>query len=382
MSQAYYNENDPFAAQWLRNLIAENLIAPGVVDTRDIRDVRPVDLVPYTQQHFFAGIGGWSLALRLAGVPDDFPVWTGSCPCQPFSQAGLRRGFADERHLWPYWRYLVAVRRPAKVLGEQVSSAANWLRLVRGDLEALGYAVGAIPVEAASAGADHLRDRYWFVADDAAPREGRGRVCRSGESESASGVGPPDQPAGSGPNGVDQVDAGRAGLAQRPFADFVGGDVRQEGPATSASGYRGNGLAHSGLSERRLGDQQPAGEQPQQQHSQARNGDGSVPIAARQQVGTAGLSRIDSSLEYEWVTGADGKQRRVKPGVRLLTHALSGRVAVERPIKQAFTANPYEALATGETEMHWYNRIGTLKGFGNAIDPRPAAAFIKAALNL
>lgn len=83
MASAYYNENDPFAAAWLRRLIEAGEIAPGVVDERSIVDVQPQDLSSYTQCHFFAGIGGWSLALRFAGWPDDRPVWTGSCPCQP-----------------------------------------------------------------------------------------------------------------------------------------------------------------------------------------------------------------------------------------------------------------------------------------------------------
>lgn len=91
---AYYNEIDPFAAAWLRRLIARGLIAPGDVDTRSITDVRADDLVSYVQCHFFAGIGGWSLALRLAGWPDDRPVWTGSCPCQPFSGAGIDANLA------------------------------------------------------------------------------------------------------------------------------------------------------------------------------------------------------------------------------------------------------------------------------------------------
>ena len=61
---AYYNEFDPFAAAWLRNLIAQGLIAPGDVDERSIKDVSPDDLRGYTQCHFFAGIGGWSYAAR------------------------------------------------------------------------------------------------------------------------------------------------------------------------------------------------------------------------------------------------------------------------------------------------------------------------------
>lgn len=164
-TRAYYNEFDPYAAQWLRNLIAAGHIAPGDVDERSIVDVQPSDLEGYTQCHFFAGIGGWSLAARLAGFPDDRELWTGSCPCQPFSVAGKGLGFSDERHLWPEFLRLIAERRPAVVFGEQSAAAPAWIAMVRSDLEALHYAVGAIQVQAASAGARHRRDRWWFVAD-------------------------------------------------------------------------------------------------------------------------------------------------------------------------------------------------------------------------
>lgn len=145
MSGAYYNEIDPYAAQWLRNLIAAGHIAPGDVDERSIEDVHPDDLKHYTQCHFFAGIGVWSLALRRAGWPDDRPVWTGSCPCQPFSSAGQGAGFDDPRHLWPSWAWLIDKLRPATIFGEQVARAPDWVRLVRGDLVAMGYAVGGNP---------------------------------------------------------------------------------------------------------------------------------------------------------------------------------------------------------------------------------------------
>lgn len=164
---AYYNEIDPYAAQWLRNLIAAGHIAPGDVDERSIEDVHPDDLRPYTQCHFFAGIGVWSLALRWAGWPDDRPVWTGSCPCQPYSQAGQGLGFDDPRHLWPAFAWLIRERRPGEVLGEQVASkdAEHWLDLVQTDLEAMDYAFGAVAFPSAGIGAPHIRDRTYWVAN-------------------------------------------------------------------------------------------------------------------------------------------------------------------------------------------------------------------------
>lgn len=163
----YYNEFDPKSAQWLRNLIDAGLIPAGHVDERSITEVTADDVRGYTQCHFFAGIGGWSLALRLAGWPATRSVWTGSCPCQPFSVAGKREGTADERHLWPEFQRLIAQCSPATVFGEQVASkdGRNWLAGVRADLEALGYAVGAADLCAAGVGAPHIRQRLFWVAD-------------------------------------------------------------------------------------------------------------------------------------------------------------------------------------------------------------------------
>lgn len=168
---AYYNEFDPYAAQWLRNLISAGHIAYGHVDERDIKEVAASDLDGYTQHHFFAGIGGWSLALRMAGWPDDRPVWTGSCPCQPFSNAGKRKGTEDERHLWPVWREIIREYSeiygpPAVIFGEQVTSKDGraWLSRIRSDLEEMGNAVGAADMCAAGTLAPHVRQRLWWVA--------------------------------------------------------------------------------------------------------------------------------------------------------------------------------------------------------------------------
>jgi len=163
---AYYNEIDPFNVAWLKALIKSGAIADGEVDGRDIRDVTATDLRGFSQHHFFAGIGIWSYALRLAGWSDDRETWTGSCPCQPFSIAGKGNGDSDERHLWPAWQWLIKQHRPNVVFGEQVETAVGhgWLDLVSTDLEGEGYAIGPVVFPACGIGAPHVRKRQWFLA--------------------------------------------------------------------------------------------------------------------------------------------------------------------------------------------------------------------------
>jgi DNA (cytosine-5)-methyltransferase 1 len=167
---AYYNENDPKTAAWLRELIKAGLIADGEVDTRSIVDVEPDDLRGFVQCHFFAGIGGWSYALRLAGWGDDEPVWTFSCPCQRFSSASRGRPVAAD--LWPEQRRLVVAGRPRVFFGEQVAQARDWFDGLCADVDAVGYEVGAGILPALSVGADHARPRVYFV----------GHTNRDGES--------------------------------------------------------------------------------------------------------------------------------------------------------------------------------------------------------
>jgi DNA (cytosine-5)-methyltransferase 1 len=273
---AYYNEIEPYAAQWLRNLIKAGHIADGEVDERSIINVRPTDLAGFTQCHFFAGIGGWSHALRLAGWPDDRPIWTGSCPCQPFSVAGKGAGVDDPRHLWPHFHRLITAVRPPVVMGEQVAGAAGygWLDGVRADLEAEGYASWGADIPACAVDAPHIRSRlYWVASDvgDASNAGSQGRVLGRQDQERE----------------TEQRHLGRDGSA-----------------------YGRSHMADA--------------DSPAQQR-----GWGELPTEEGQEAGRFDLRPRGAGSFWEgaiWLTGADGKSRRAQPGLPLLAHGIPNRV--------------------------------------------------------
>ena len=170
---AYYNDSDKYCCEWARNLMKAGLVLQGEVDSRPIQEVQPEDVQGFVQCHFFSGMLGWPYALGLAGWSPDEPIWTGSCPCQPFSVAGKRKGAADERHLWPHFFRLIRACRPAVVMGEQVAGAAGyaWLDGVRSDLEGEGYSCRAVDIPACAVNAPHRRNRLYWVAESSVKPE-------------------------------------------------------------------------------------------------------------------------------------------------------------------------------------------------------------------
>ena len=319
----YYNEFDPYAAQWLRNLIDAGHIARGEVDTRSIKDVSASDLTGFVQCHFFAGLGGWSHALRLAGWPDDRPVWTGSCPCQPFSAAGTQKGTADDRHLWPVWFNLIRECRPGVVFGEQVEAAINhgWLDLVQSDLESEGYACGAAGIPVAGVGAPHIRQRLWFVADADSGRHD-GRATATGRQAGAStGI-------ASGST-FDQL-AESNGFKRR---------AKQE-PKQPARSERGKSVRNGGTFDQladdldtRLQGRLPGGAHEEQQNQHGHAGRGGA---------------IDFWSDCDWLPCRDGKSRPVESCPQPLVDGSAESLGRVRPdviekIEEEIDASPMES---------------------------------------
>ena len=376
---AYYNEFDPKAAAWLRELIKQGHIAPGDVDERSISDVTPDDLRGYTQCHFFAGIGVWSYALRQAGWPDDRPVWTGSCPCQPFSSAGKRKGTSDERHLWPHWFHLISQCRPSDVFGEQVASKDGraWFDTVQADMEALGFAVGAADLCAAGVGAPHIRQRLWFygtVADASDDRpQGRLPGWQDTQRQMVNGSAGRDSATermvyadrsgtrtltGSHQETSEEAvrDSGaedgaavslRTGATQRMADDQL---QQRQGGATSDNEARGRDEEPATLAG--LGGTQRMADAEREQRIGRRSGEAVHEPGAQQR--TERLCDVNTAYptngywrDADWLGCRDGKFRPVEPGTSPLVNGAAARV-------------------------------GRLRGYGNAIVAQVAQTFIEA----
>ncbi|WAT06459.1 DNA cytosine methyltransferase [Rouxiella badensis] len=362
---AYYNEFDPYAAQWLRNLIKAGHIAPGFVDERSIVDVKPEDLTEFTQCHFFAGIGAWSLALRNAGWPDDKPVWTGSCPCQPFSAAGNQLGRADERHLAPVWLNLIKERQPATLFGEQVAAAIgkHWLDDLFTELEEQGYACGAAVLPACGVGAPHIRQRLWFGANRVANTNS---VATRGIANSAYSA-----QVKYGAENRDDNRFRHDGVIQphgvaNSYSSIVNGDrnIRARGRDESPNSNISGGLAKSGSERWEWRERAEKGckhdrvvntnDQRLQRvgannDTLRREGQDVRPVGLCDRTRFAKIAAPTNGYwrDADWLLCRDGKWRPVEPGTFPLAHGIT-------------------------------SRVGRLRAYGNAISPEAAKEFILA----
>lgn len=185
-----YTDMDPFCCSWLEELVRSGCLPKGDVLCADMTEINPETVRKYTQRHWCCGIGGWPLALQIAGWPIDRPIDSASLPCQPFSVAGLQKGESDERHLWPSFRQTVKILTPPVIVGEQVPAAIKlgWLDGIFDDLERENYACGAVVLPACSVGSPNIRQRLWWCAERVADSEGNNG--RAGISGTETGVGP------------------------------------------------------------------------------------------------------------------------------------------------------------------------------------------------
>lgn len=412
--EAIYNERDPFACGWIRGLIEQGLIPAGRVLGRDIRSLSPEDLAGPGQRHLFAGIAGWGYAFRLAGIPDSASAWSASCPCQPFSDAGEKGGFNDDRHLWPTLFELIRECRPKLLVGEQVASplAYKWLDLVYDDLEGAGYTVGAAVLPAASAGAPHGRHRIFFGAfrvanpdSERSPRvdphllfggsrPDRTQASRSSTTDGARrATGTPEeirstvdflanprclsgQPVGHHLGGAPEGSSGEA-REQRVWSDPGSGQFVSELANPGSEGRRqvgeipgrgGGGGEAEGLDQRPLhsgavvlGNPSRSG-LPLRERLRLLQRDALVTPEGQAAVGGGDADLLNPWRDLDYVSCRDGTFRPVVSRSQLLAHGLPPGVAVLCP-RGTFSS-----------------RTGLLRGFGNAIVPPLAAVFLRAFL--
>ena len=347
---AYYNEFDPKAAAWLRQLIKNGDIAEGIVDERSVTDVQAIDLKSYTQHHFFAGIGVWSYALRNAGWSDDTPVCTASLPCQPFSVAGNQLGTKDERHLLPHFLELVRECGFNTIFGEQVESAIRhgWLDDLQAVMEGEGYAIGHCVLGAHSVNAAHKRQRLYWVANRMGNTD-ESRLQEHGEfgelylrQQDGQSKGRPDidtsMVIGMADTNTHRWDEGLQQVQGEASKRFGCNSVSDGVAYTSSEGLKGCG------------------------------GDGSIPESNKGEKRGCLQNNSEVNADIEWLYCRDNKYRPIKSSIKPLVTRLARGVV--------YRGGPINANATS------YARATRLKGYGNAINADVAREFISAYMDV
>lgn len=103
----------------------------------------------------------------------DWKQWDGTVdcfvagfPCQPWSQAGKRKGAGDDRFVWPQIVRAIRDARPGMVILENVDGlvAEGGIGHVLGDLAVLGFDAEWVRLKAQDVGAPHSRARVFILA--------------------------------------------------------------------------------------------------------------------------------------------------------------------------------------------------------------------------
>jgi DNA (cytosine-5)-methyltransferase 1 len=170
-------DNDPFSQAILRKHWSDSQIYG---DIRTLTNAPPVD----DGKHPGIPDEGQESKSRISPLKEVFLV-TGGFPCQPFSQAGRRKGTDDDRHLWPEMRRVIQEFSPRWVVAENVRGLLSIngglvFEQVCLDLEALGYEVQPFVIPACAVNAPHRRDRVWIVAHRTSERWINGSDHREG----------------------------------------------------------------------------------------------------------------------------------------------------------------------------------------------------------
>ncbi|HHI5586894.1 TPA: DNA cytosine methyltransferase, partial [Klebsiella pneumoniae] len=263
-------------------------------------------------------------------------------------------------------------RRPQHVFGEQVAAGnANvWFDLVQADLEGLGYAFGLVPFTSAGIGAPHIRERaYWVANADSVISDRRGNVRATGRDEYSDGddvvwlADAGREHKGSARNKERAGESCRAGedgglgnsnvtrLEGFGGNDGAAGRERATGPAAAPGVHDGLANATGQLHHQCNDGTNERGRQGNTEQNRM----GGEPVRALE---VNGFWR-----DADWLFCRDGKWRPVEPGTFPLVDGAATRMGRVEP---------------GVARVASSNRVGRLKGYGNAINAQAAAAFIRA----
>lgn len=203
-----YCERETYTANLLVDRMEAQALEPAPVFAGDLGDI------------------DWA---QWVGRVDGF---VGGIPCQPFSQAGQRKGTADERWLWPtLWEAMRRVGAWFLALENVAAFTAAGLDPLLGDLAENGWAAEWGCLRASDVGAPHQRNRWFLVAvaDSVSDRLQGQQQARSTTRSVVRGS--RADLADSDEHRRERLKAGRFSAKEQPRGDADGRSIFPPGPA-------------------------------------------------------------------------------------------------------------------------------------------------------